>query len=45
MAQQIGVQGVPFFVFDNKYAVSAPACGDSWKPLEKAYGKKELQRS
>lgn len=22
MAQQIGVQGVPFFVFDNKYAVS-----------------------
>lgn len=22
MAQQIGVQGVPFFVFDNKYAIS-----------------------
>lgn len=22
MAQQIGIQGVPFFVFDNKYAVS-----------------------
>jgi protein disulfide-isomerase len=22
MAQNVGVQGVPFFVFDNKYAVS-----------------------
>jgi predicted DsbA family dithiol-disulfide isomerase len=36
-AQSIGV--VPFFVFDNKYAVSGATCRNFVKTLEK-YGKK-----
>ncbi|MGA9637231.1 DsbA family oxidoreductase [Flavobacterium sp.] len=38
MAQQIGVQGVPFFVFDNKYAVSGAQHVDTFvKTLEKVW--------
>ena len=37
-AQQIGVQGVPFFVFNNKYAVSGAQPTDVFKEiLEKAW--------
>jgi hypothetical protein len=39
-AQSIGVQGVPFFVFDNKYAVFGAQHVETFvKTLEK-YGKK-----
>ena len=38
MAQSIGVQGVPFFVFDNKYAVSGAQHVETFvKTLEKAW--------
>lgn len=38
MAQQIGVQGVPFFVFDNKYAVSGAQHEETFvKTLEKVW--------
>ncbi|MFT5252711.1 MAG: putative DsbA family dithiol-disulfide isomerase [Flavobacteriales bacterium] len=38
MAQQIGVQGVPFFVFDNKYAVSGAQHVETFvKTLEKVW--------
>lgn len=38
MAQQIGVQGVPFFVFDNKYAVSGAQQVETFvKTLEKVW--------
>jgi predicted DsbA family dithiol-disulfide isomerase len=38
LAQQIGVQGVPFFVFDNKYAVSGAQHVETFvKTLEKVW--------
>ena len=38
MAQQIGVQGVPFFVFENKYAVSGAQHEETFvKTLEKVW--------
>lgn len=38
MAQNIGVQGVPFFVFDNKYAVSGAQHVETFvKTLEKVW--------
>lgn len=38
MAQKIGVQGVPFFVFDNKYAVSGAQHVETFvKTLEKVW--------
>ena len=38
MAQKIGVQGVPFFVFDNKYAVSGAQHAETFvKTLEKVW--------
>jgi len=38
MAQSIGVQGVPFFVFDNKYAISGAQHVETFvKTLEKAW--------
>lgn len=38
MAHKIGVQGVPFFVFDNKYAVSGAQHEDTFvKTLEKVW--------
>ena len=38
MAQQIGVRGVPFFVFDNKYAVSGAQDVETFvKTLEKVW--------
>ena len=38
MAQEIGVQGVPFFVFDNKYAISGAQHVDTFiKNLEKVW--------
>lgn len=38
VAQQIGVQGVPFFVFDNKYAVSGAQHVETFvKTLEKVW--------
>ena len=38
MAQEIGVQGVPFFVFDNKYAISGAQHVDTFiKTLEKVW--------
>jgi protein disulfide-isomerase len=38
MAQNLGVQGVPFFVFDNKYAVSGAQHVETFvKTLEKAW--------
>ena len=38
MAQKIGVQGVPFFVFDNKYAVSGAQHVDTFvKTLDKVW--------
>lgn len=38
MAQKIGVQGVPFFVFDNKYAVSGAQHTETFvKTLEKVW--------
>ncbi|MEL1240569.1 DsbA family oxidoreductase [Flavobacterium flavipallidum] len=37
-AQQIGIQGVPFFVFDNKYAVSGAQHTETFvKTLEKVW--------
>ncbi len=40
IAQQIGVQGVPFFVFDNKYAVSGAQHVETFvKTLEKVWKK------
>lgn len=41
-AQQIGVQGVPFFVFNNKYAVSGAQPTDVFtEVLEKVYGEEK----
>jgi protein disulfide-isomerase len=37
MAQNVGVQGVPFFVFDNKYAVGAQHIETFVKTLEKVW--------
>jgi protein disulfide-isomerase len=37
MAQNVGVQGVPFFVFDNKYAVSELNTLKPLKTLEKVW--------
>lgn len=38
MAQKIGVQGVPFFVFDNKYAISGAQHVETFvKTLEKVW--------
>lgn len=38
MAQKIGIQGVPFFVFDNKYAVSGAQHVETFvKTLEKVW--------
>lgn len=38
MAQKIGIQGVPFFVFDNKYAVSGAQHTETFvKTLEKVW--------
>ncbi|WP_418264621.1 DsbA family oxidoreductase [Flavobacterium faecale] len=38
MAQQIGIQGVPFFVFDNKYAISGAQHVETFvKTLEKVW--------
>lgn len=38
MAQQIGIQGVPFFVFDNKYAVSGAQHVETFvKTLDKVW--------
>jgi protein disulfide-isomerase len=38
MAQNVGVQGVPFFVFDNKYAVSGAQHIETFvKTLEKVW--------
>jgi predicted DsbA family dithiol-disulfide isomerase len=38
MAQQLGIQGVPFFVFDNKYAVSGAQHVETFvKTLEKVW--------
>lgn len=38
-AQQIGVRGVPFFVFDRKYAVSGAQPSDTFlQALEKSHG-------
>ncbi|GIZ09302.1 DsbA family protein [Flavobacterium sp. UMI-01] len=38
MAQQIGIQGVPFFVFDNKYAVSGAQHVETFvKTLERVW--------
>lgn len=43
MAQQIGVQGVPFFVFDNKYAVSGAQNVESFvQTLEKVWEEGEF---
>jgi protein disulfide-isomerase len=40
MAQNVGVQGVPFFVFDNKYAVSGAQHIETFvKTLEKVWKK------
>ena len=37
-SQQVGVQGVPFFVFNNKYAVSGAQPADVFKEiLEKVW--------
>ena len=37
-AQQVGVRGVPFFVFDNKYALSGAQPAEAFiQTLEKAY--------
>ena len=39
MAQQIGVRGVPFFVFDRKYAVSGAQDSRMFlQALEQSYG-------
>ncbi|WP_198172274.1 DsbA family oxidoreductase [Flavobacterium profundi] len=38
MAQQIGIQGVPFFVFDNKYAISGAQAEETFlQALEKTW--------
>jgi protein disulfide-isomerase len=38
MAQNIGIQGVPFFVFDNKYAISGAQHVETFvKTLEKVW--------
>lgn len=38
MAQKIGIQGVPFFVFDNKYAISGAQHEETFiKTLEKVW--------
>jgi protein disulfide-isomerase len=40
MAQQIGVRGVPFFVFNRKYAVSGAQPVEVFQEtLEKAFSK------
>jgi predicted DsbA family dithiol-disulfide isomerase len=36
-AQSIGVQGVPFFVFDNKYAVSGATCRNFCENAKKVW--------
>jgi len=37
-AQQLGIQGVPFFVLDRKYAVSGAQSAETFvQALEKAY--------
>lgn len=43
IAQQIGVQGVPFFVFENKYAVSGAQAEETFlQVLEKVKSEKQL---
>ena len=42
MAERIGVNGVPFFVFDNKYAISGAQDPESFlQALEQTYKEKE----
>jgi protein disulfide-isomerase len=41
MAQNVGVQGVPFFVFDNKYAVSGAQHIETFENIRES-GKKAI---
>lgn len=45
-AQQVGVRGVPFFVFDNKYAISGAQPAEIFaQTLEKAYNEWQQKQS
>ena len=45
-AEQIGVRGVPFFVFDRKYAVSGAQDSKVFlQTLEKAYAERKSVRT
>ncbi|WP_347552447.1 hypothetical protein ABFG93_08930 [Pseudalkalibacillus hwajinpoensis] len=42
MGSQLGIQGVPFFVFDEKYAVSGAQPSEVFEQaLVKAWGRKQ----
>lgn len=45
MAQQIGIQGVPFFVFDNKYAISGAQAEETFlQALEKTWQEGDFEK-
>ena len=45
MAQQLGIQGVPFFVFDNKYAISGAQAEETFlQALEKTWEEGDFEK-
>ncbi|WP_290803388.1 DsbA family protein [Flavobacterium sp.] len=45
IAQQIGIQGVPFFVFDNKYAISGAQAEETFlQALEKTWEEGDFEK-
>jgi protein disulfide-isomerase len=43
MAQNVGVQGVPFFVFDNKYAVSGAQHIETFENIRESVGRRRFK--